>query len=670
MATQNDSANQPNGPAKPLQAARFTVVSPDATEAPEVPGVGAKPHGGSFLYDDKRWLITSNGQLFAAKTGDRYDLVCNTVPVIRRRIVDIVSRDERWEIAFASNGYIKTVMLSNSDFKSPQRIAEVAAKGGLRLTEGRYLLRWLLEYEMKNSIKVEESMVHCGWAPDGRFGLPSLNHLVNAQDDEDDEPCESTRVALVAVNPLQDDLLDFSAPFGPSAFGTLGRWLEAVVRCGANESPYGGILMGSMVSSIMLARLPNGLNSVDELVGDSKRGKTALSQAVQSFIGRPGKTGMERSWKDTEFGAKTSWAFLGCLPVIYEESTTAEEHHKNRITPKFVAYELPNALRRATGTKDMGSRQAGSWRLNAIVTGEAPILSPSQNAGAMNRVLTIGYTGHLGPKGAAYDEFGQLTSEKADFADRVKLAYSDPGITQAYGHGLLPLVALIQSLSDEELKKMIAEEEALCKTLLKGHSEAGHFASLAATKMVGLRLFHMVIEEERYALDGVDVWPLDAVRSCLCAALVVRDEDLSGTHGYQRAWKAFIQWALARRVTHFYTGGTWRGGRDQACLGVWEEDVGLASEEGDSGLLFVERRVLLDLHVTKEGLDRFVSDAKLPVDTSSMVRWWADQGYLKAQRSAGAFSQRFTRSVNRPGVILHAVYQIPARFFEEAQDSP
>lgn len=119
----------------------------------------------------------------------------------------------------------------------------------------------------------------------------------------------------------------------------------------------------------------------------SETGKTVSQMVAASVWGEPTKGGEYfKTFKSTTVGFEFLAGFLRSLPLIIDELQLAKDA-KGKVI--FNVYELESGTGKLRGTKTLGIASTPHWANCFITSGETPITSEQDGAGALNRVIEV-----------------------------------------------------------------------------------------------------------------------------------------------------------------------------------------------------------------------------------------------------------------------------------------
>ena len=168
--------------------------------------------------------------------------------------------------------------------------------------------------------------------------------------------------------------------------GNYDKWKETAWMARSNSITARLILAASFASVLVepLECLPFFVH----LWGmDSGTGKTVGQMLAVSVWGNPALgSPLFPTFKATSTGFEIIAGFLNSLPVVIDELQLAKD---NRGKTNFNVYELASGIGKLRATKTLGLAKTASWANCFITSGETPIVSDSDGAGAVNRVIEI-----------------------------------------------------------------------------------------------------------------------------------------------------------------------------------------------------------------------------------------------------------------------------------------
>lgn len=120
---------------------------------------------------------------------------------------------------------------------------------------------------------------------------------------------------------------------------------------------------------------------------DSGTGKTVAQMVAASVWANPTAGGdYFKTFKSTSVGFEVIAGFLNSLPVVIDELQLAKD---NRGKVIFNVYELASGSGKLRSNKTLGLASSLTWSNCFITSGESPLTSEGDGAGAINRVIEV-----------------------------------------------------------------------------------------------------------------------------------------------------------------------------------------------------------------------------------------------------------------------------------------
>ena len=120
---------------------------------------------------------------------------------------------------------------------------------------------------------------------------------------------------------------------------------------------------------------------------ESATGKTVAQMLGASVWGNPTAGGaFFQTFKSTAVGVEMMAGFLHSLPLFLDELQLSKDHH-GKIN--FNVYELASGSGKLRSNVSLGLNYTPKWANCFITSGETPIVSETDGAGALNRVIEI-----------------------------------------------------------------------------------------------------------------------------------------------------------------------------------------------------------------------------------------------------------------------------------------
>jgi hypothetical protein len=352
--------------------------------------------------------------------------------VVSAVLLDVASGTTRLSLSWRRERTWTTRTLPRDEALDGRRVSRLALDGApVSSSSAADLVRYLAAFESENIQKIPAGACSSvlGWVGDSLLvGETAYG------------PEGAARIVLDAP-PAVADLLRAHRPKG-----SWEDWCD-VVRRVCSHHPMVMLGIYAAVAAPLLERIGE-MGFIVDISGETSVGKTTLLRAAASVWGDPEPdTGLVLSWASASMvGPVAAAASLRHLPLLLDES--------KRGRPEDLAaclFDLPSGRERMRGTVDGTLRTPRSWRTITISTGEAPITSHSQDAGARARVICLQgapldhaweareicdvvseHHGHLGPRvaraiaaitpGRLRDRFREERAAIADHPDESRVA--------------------------------------------------------------------------------------------------------------------------------------------------------------------------------------------------------------------------------------------------------
>jgi Superfamily II helicase and inactivated derivatives len=168
--------------------------------------------------------------------------------------------------------------------------------------------------------------------------------------------------------------------------GTMDEWLYEA-RDMRTYSLTGRIVLAASFASVLVEPLGILPFFVHLWSMSSGTGKSVAQMLAAAVWGDPDIGGaFFPTFKSTGVSMELKAGFLNSLPLFLDELQLAKDRRGNVI---FNVYELAAGTGKSRATKELGLAQTPTWRNCFITSGESPIVSESDGAGAVNRVIEI-----------------------------------------------------------------------------------------------------------------------------------------------------------------------------------------------------------------------------------------------------------------------------------------
>lgn len=168
--------------------------------------------------------------------------------------------------------------------------------------------------------------------------------------------------------------------------GEFGQWLEEALDA-RTYSRTARIVLAASFASVLVEPLGCLPFFVHLWSMDSGTGKTVAQMLGASVWANPAVGGSYfQTFKSTSVGVELLAGFLHSLPLFLDELQLAKDRH-GRVN--FNVYELAAGSGKLRGNRGLGLDYTPKWANCFITSGESPIVSETDGAGAMNRVIEI-----------------------------------------------------------------------------------------------------------------------------------------------------------------------------------------------------------------------------------------------------------------------------------------
>lgn len=298
------------------------------------------------------------------KTGFGEEQACCHPIMPVERLVNIDTGEEKIVLAYSKGKKWRTVVVSKDITANANKITQLAARGIAVTSENaRLLVRYLSETENLNYDRIPEynSVTRLGYINDDGFA-PYVDGLV-----------------------FDGDLTFKNIYKSVTAAGSFDSWLSIAQECRQN-SVAAKIILAASFASVLVQPL-NALPFFVHLWGvDSGTGKTVGLMLAASVWGNPELGQYIQTFNATEVGHERLAAFLNSLPMCIDELQLAKDKRGN---PRVNVYALAQGVGRTRGNKSGGLDITPTWGNCILTTGESPLATYSDGAGALNRVLEV-----------------------------------------------------------------------------------------------------------------------------------------------------------------------------------------------------------------------------------------------------------------------------------------
>ena len=281
--------------------------------------------------------------------------------------------------------------VDRADIGAPTRVAALCGAGLPIAQDPRRMVRLLADLEAHNRsiLPVRRVVDRMGWVDldDGRHAFVWGREVLGAVPGE----------VEVQPPPGVSAILD-----GWHTTGDDQQWRTAAGDALARFPVVGVVYLASLAAPLLeVLGLPP---FIVDLSGETSTGKSTALMLGASVWGSPDPTGgVFQTFGGTETALERLAAAVGSLPLLLDETKLAGGRGAREVGR--ILYTLASGQGRQRGRPD-GLRVQASWRAPVVLTGEAPIVTASNDAGIRARVLTITDPpmGEKSDAGASYAE--------------------------------------------------------------------------------------------------------------------------------------------------------------------------------------------------------------------------------------------------------------------------
>lgn len=281
------------------------------------------------------------------------------------RITNIDTGQEKFNIAWLKGRTWKTKIVPRSQIAQPRELVKLADDGiSVNARSAPVLSDWFMDVETLNYdiLPEKQSVSRLGWIDAETFS-PFVDGILFDGD-------ESYRDTYESVT---------------QTHGDLNGWIEAAKLMRSQGVAARIVLASSFASAILkpLGVLPFFVH----LWGtDSSTGKTVALMGAASVWGDPNIGKYVKTFRGTDNGFEYIAGFLNSMPMCIDELQLARGK-KGKV--QFNVYQLAQGAGKLRATRTGGVARTLTWANAIITTGESPIVSSSDGAGAINRVIEI-----------------------------------------------------------------------------------------------------------------------------------------------------------------------------------------------------------------------------------------------------------------------------------------
>jgi uncharacterized protein (DUF927 family) len=280
------------------------------------------------------------------------------------RLVNIDTGVEKLKIAFSKGRKWREIIASKQTLASPNKILELADQGVAVTSENaKDLIKYISDVENINYevIPEKKSVGRLGYI-DGEGFSPYVDGLVF-----DGDACYRDMFQAI------------------TSHGSGKEWTHIAKEC-RQMSLTARILLAAAFASVLVQPVGCLPFFVHLWGGESGTGKTVGLMLAASVWGNPAVGKYIKTFNATEVGHEKTAAFLNSLPLLIDELQLARDA-RGKI--QFNVYSLAQGVGRTRGTKSGGVDKTPTWGNCILTTGESPLTTLTDGAGALNRVIDI-----------------------------------------------------------------------------------------------------------------------------------------------------------------------------------------------------------------------------------------------------------------------------------------
>lgn len=320
-----------------------------------------------FELDTGEWTADEDGVWKYGPSGRIWACSHPIMPVRRLRSIDtgLVKVEIAYRRGYAQKKTCSTVIVPSSKIAKASDIVSLS-DSGISVTSGeraQALVDYLRDALDRNEDTIPEvkSVSRMGWNEEGF----------------------SPYIGGVAF-----DSADSFRPIFRSItqHGTMEEWLKEALDA-RTYSVTAKIILAASFASVLVEPLGCLPFFVHLWSMESATGKTVAQMLGASVWADPTVGGaFFQTFKSTSVGIEMMAGFLHSLPLFLDELQLSKDHH-GKIN--FNVYELASGSGKLRSNTSLGLNYTPKWANCFITSGETPIVSETDGAGALNRVIEI-----------------------------------------------------------------------------------------------------------------------------------------------------------------------------------------------------------------------------------------------------------------------------------------
>lgn len=391
---------------------------------PGCPAPGMRLPKGFALDREGTWEWNMGRDPFSGGSKQR---VAHSPILISARFRNIETGAEALRIHWGRPDGWRALTVDRSVALDARRILELAGDGFPVFSDNaRKLTKYLAEAEALNwsTLPTTHVSAHLGWqGRDGEHGFVVGRALITSGGESIETPrslglegkvMPASCVSFRGLTAGDEQIVD-----AYHAHGNKEEWVRAIAKLEHHPRVMVALYASFVPPLLTIIRCPN---FIIDWAYRTSAGKTTLLRMAASVWGNPNENEPDaamRSWDSTQVYIERAASILSGLPLILDETKRVKD-------PRVVAsvlYEVATGQGRGRGNvkSTAGIR---TWRTVLLSTGEAPVVSYTQDGGTRARCLEI--------RGAP---FGKTNADTAKMVQELNLA-----IKANYGHAGVELV--------------------------------------------------------------------------------------------------------------------------------------------------------------------------------------------------------------------------------------
>lgn len=309
-----------------------------------------------------KWICTDEGIYTIGEKGEI--IACPHPILITERFEDVESGEVKVKLAFKLGKVWREIMIERSVIASAQKIIQLADLGvGVTSESAKHLVSYLADLEALNFdyIPTKRSVSRLGWITDEIFSPYEPDIEFDGQ--------HAFRQAYDATKPE----------------GSFEKWRKCMMSC-LQLDPVVQIVVAASFTSPLLKPL-GALSNVIHLFATTSTGKTMILKMAASIWGDPTVGKLIKSFNATPYAVEQYAGFFNGIPALMDElQINREKYGGNK---KVNLYQMTQGASGGRGRRDGGLRTESQWKLSFITSGEEPIASTFDAAGAHARMIEV-----------------------------------------------------------------------------------------------------------------------------------------------------------------------------------------------------------------------------------------------------------------------------------------